>query len=424
MMNLDKEIFELIANDKLGELQTIYIAELISIACLSFIVILLHLLLKGTFLKGIKKLVHHTKTNWDDKLFEKGIFNKVTLLMPWILGQVCLPYFLGEGSKTFPFSLMVFQLGLLIQVCWIINSTLSVVLDIYQNSEKSHKIPINGFIQVIRIVVFFFTSILFIAILLNKPPFMLLSGLGALTAVIMLVFKDTLLGFVAGIQLIGNRMIAPGDRIEMPNYGADGIVKEVALTTVKIKNWDNTISTIPTTALVTDSFRNWEGMRSSGRRMISRKILINLRTIKFCDLEMLQSLSDINLIHDHVEKLILDFKNDNGKKDRPSNKRRVTNLGVFRHYIVNYLKSHEKITNDHKNFSSIVGETEPNEKGVGISILAYFEGTKTHGYHNAVGDIFDHLFAILPEFELDFYQLPSDSMNYSKDKNFNYVPQG
>ena len=143
----------------------------------------------------------------------------------------------------------------------------------------SHEIPINGLIQVIRLVVFFFTAILFIAILLDKPPLLLLSGLGALTAVIMLVFKDTLLGFVAGIQLIGNKMIAPGDRIEMPTYGADGTVKEVALTTVKVSNWDNTISTIPTSSLVTDSFRNWSGMKNSGCRMISRSLLINMRTV-------------------------------------------------------------------------------------------------------------------------------------------------
>ena len=420
-MNIDKKILEFIANEKLGKLQTIYVAELISIASLAFIVMLIHLLLKGTMLKGIEKLVQHTKTDWDDRLFEKGIFNKVTLLLPWILGQMCLPYFLGEDSKLFPFSLMVFQLGLLIQVFWIVNSTLSVVLEIYQLSKMSHEIPINGLIQVIRLVSFFFTAILFIAILLDKPPLLLLSGLGALTAVIMLVFKDTLLGFVAGIQLIGNKMIAPGDRIEMPTYGADGTVKEVALTTVKVSNWDNTISTIPTSSLVTDSFRNWSGMKNSGCRMISRSLLINMRTVKFCDLEMLESLSDLNLIHDYVEKLIIGLKKDNRKKERPSNKRMVTNLGVFRRYIINYLKHYDKITNN-PDFDSIVGEKEPNEKGVGISILAYYDGTDTHGYNNAIGEIFDHLLAVIQEFDLDFYQLPSDMIN-SKDKSLSYVSQ-
>ena len=157
-MNLDKKILELIANENLGELQTIYIAELVSITCLAFIVILIHILLKGTLLKGIEKLVRHTDTDWDDRLFDKGVFNKVTWLMPWILGQVCLPYFLGEDSKIFSFSLMVFQLGLLIQVAWIINASLTVILDIYQESKMSKEIPINGFIQIIRLVVFFFTK--------------------------------------------------------------------------------------------------------------------------------------------------------------------------------------------------------------------------------------------------------------------------
>ena len=422
-MRLDILFFELIATEKVGELHRIYIAELLSIASLTFIVILVYLILKGTMLKGIKTIADSTKTDWDDKLFEKGVFNKVTLILPWILGQMCLPYFLGEDSKLFSFSLMVFQLGLLIQVSWIINSTLSVILDIYQTSIRLHKIPLKGFFQVIRLAVYFFTVILFIAILLNKPPLLLLSGLGALTAVIMLVFKDTLLGLVAGIQLIGNKMISPGDRIEMPKYGADGIVKEVALTTVKVSNWDNTISTIPTAALVTDSFRNWEGMKSSGCRMISRSILINMRTVKFCDLEMLESLSDLNLIHDYVEKTILELDNDNGENVRPSNKRRVTNLGIFRRYIINYLRHSDKITNDHENFMSVVGEKEPNEKGVGISILAYYNGTDIQGYNNTIADIFDHIFAVIHEFDLDFYQLPSDSSTYSKDKSLNYVSQ-
>ena len=422
-MNLDKKILELIANENLGKLQTIYIAELASITSLAFIVILIHILLKGTLLKGIEKLVRHTDTDWDDRLFDKGVFNKVTWLMPWILGQVCLPYFLGEDSIIFSFSLMVFQLGLLIQVAWIINASLTVILDIYQETKWSKEIPINGFIQIIRLVVFFFTAILFIAILLDKPPLLLLSGLGALTAVILLVFKDALLGFVAGIQLIGNKMIAPGDRIEMQRYGADGIVKEVALTTVKVKNWDNTIATIPTASLVSDSFRNWRGMDYSGCRMINRSILINMRTVKFCDIEMLESLSDLNLIKDYVKNLISEFKfkEDDGKKVRPSNKRRVTNLGIFRRYIINYLQHYEKISNNPE-YGSIVGETEPNEKGVGISILAYYDGIDPLGYNNAVGNIFDHLFAIIHEFELDFYQLPSDTTN-SLDKNLSYVNQ-
>ena len=150
---------------------------------------------------------------------EKGVFQKVTVLLPWILGQLSLPYFLSEDNNLFFIALKVFQLGLLIQVTLIITSSLTVILDIYKSVEKSHEIPIDGFIQIIKLIVFFFTAILSIAIILNKPPLLLLSGLGALSAVIMLVFKDTLLGFVAGVQLIGNKMIKPDDRIEMERYG-------------------------------------------------------------------------------------------------------------------------------------------------------------------------------------------------------------
>ena len=420
-MNIYKKIFDLLANENMGELQTIYIAELLSIACLAFLIILIHIILKGTILKGIKKLVLATKTDWDDIFFEKGVFNKMTLLVPWVLGQMCLPYFLVEDSNLFPFSLMVFQLGLLIQISWIINSTLSVILVIYQKYKISEDIPIDGFIQVIRIVLYFFTAVLFVAILLNKPPLFLLSGLGALTAVFMLVFKDTLLGLVAGIQLIGNKMISPGDRIEMAKYGADGEVTQVALTTVKVKNWDNTVSTIPTSSLVSDSFKNWTGMKEAGCRMFSRTILINLNMVKFCDLEMLESLSDLNLIHDYVEEIIKEVKFDDGSKERPSNKRRVTNLGVFRNYILNYLNHVEKIRNDAK-YKSIVGENEPNEKGVGINILAYYDGVDIDGYNIAIGDIMDHLFAVIDEFELDIYQLPADTTN-SEEKSSSFISQ-
>ena len=420
-MNLFKKIFELLANENMGELQTIYIAELLSISCLAILIILIHIILKGTILKGIKKLVLATKTDVDDIFFEKGVFNKMTLLVPWVLGQMCIPYFLGEDSNLFPFSLKVFQLGLLIQISWIINSTLNVIVEIYQKTKISHKIPITGFIQVLRLVLYFFTAVLFIAIILNKPPLFLLSGLGALTAVFMLVFKDTLLGLVAGIQLIGNKMISPGDRIEMAKYGADGLVTDVALTTVKVTNWDNTISTIPTSSLVSDSFRNWSGMEASGCRMFSRTILINLNTVKFCDLTMLESLSDLNLIHDYVSSTIKEMKSGEGSKERPSNKRTVTNLGIFRLYILNYLNHFEKISKTPQ-FKSIVGENEPNEKGVGINILAYYAGTDIDGYNIAIGDIMDHLFAVIDEFELDIYQLPADTTN-SEEKSSSFISQ-
>ena len=408
-MNFNEQITKLLANSNLGEIQTMYLAEVITLISLICLIILVHLLLKKTLLRGIEKFVQFSKTDWDDKFLEKGVFKKVTVLMPWILGQLSLPYFLAEDSSLFLLALKVFQLGLLIQVTLIITSSLTVILDIYKSVEKSHEIPIDGFIQIIKLIVFFFTAILSIAILLNKPPLLLLSGLGALSAVIMLVFKDTLLGFVAGVQLIGNKMIKPDDRIEMERYGADGTVQEVALTTVKVKNWDNTISTIPTSSLVSDSFRNWRGMKDVGFRMISRSLLINTRTVKFCDLKLLESLLDLNLIHESVKKLIKELNEDDKQKIRPSNKRRMTNLGIFRHYIIKYLQQHENISND-PDYISIVGENEPTEKGVGVSIFAYYNGSDTLGYKNTVADIFDHLFAVIHEFELDFFQLPSDHM--------------
>ena len=388
------------------DLLTSYVYELISIISLSVIILLIHKLLNRTILKVIEKIIKHTKVKWDDLLFEKGFFNKVTILIPWILGQFSLPYFLHEDANLFYFTLKIFQLGLLIQVSLILNTMLTVFLDIYDTTKFSHDIPLTGLIQIIKLIIYLFTTILFIAIVLDKPPLMLLSGLGALTAVLLLVFKDTLLGFVAGVQLIANRMISPGDRIEMEKYGADGKVKEVALTTVKVKNFDNTISTIPTYALITDSFRNWRGMEESGLRRIKRSILINSRTIKFCDSQLLESLTDLNLIHDFVSSLVLKLEKEGETKTRPSNKRRVTNLGIYRRYIIQYLKNEIRINQEN---GFIVRELQPTEKGVGLEIVAFYDGIDTQGYENVIADTIDHLLAIIHEFELDFFQLPTDS---------------
>ena len=268
---------------------------------------------------------------------------------------------------------------------------LTAFLSIYETTKFSLDIPLTGLVQIIKLIIYFFTAILFIAIVLDKPPLLLLSGLGALTAVLLLVFKDTILGFVAGVQLIGNRMISQDDRIEMRKYGADGVVIEVALTTVKVKNFDNTISTIPTYALITDSFRNWRGMKESGCRRIKRSILVNTRSIKFCDIQLLESLTDLNLIHDSVITLLNEFRNDEENKSRPSNKRRITNLGIFRKYIIQYLKHDSRIKQDK---STIVRELQQTEKGIGIEIVAFYAGTDTQGYENVIADTFDHLLAI------------------------------
>ena len=417
-MELKNNLLSIFNSQDIVDSLSSYTLELLSIISLSLIIFLIHKLLKRTLLKGIEKIIKSTKVKWDDLLFEKGIFNKVIILVPWILGQITLPYFLSENANLYYVTLKIFQLGLLIQVSLIFNTMLTAFLSIYETTKFSLDIPLTGLVQIIKLIIYFFTAILFIAIVLDKPPLLLLSGLGALTAVLLLVFKDTILGFVAGVQLIGNRMISQDDRIEMRKYGADGVVIEVALTTVKVKNFDNTISTIPTYALITDSFRNWRGMKESGCRRIKRSILVNTRSIKFCDIQLLESLTDLNLIHDSVITLLNEFRNDEENKSRPSNKRRITNLGIFRRYIIQYLKHESRIKQDK---STIVRELQQTEKGIGIEIVAFYDGTDTQGYENVIADTFDHLLAIIHEFHLDYFQLPTDTNNSNHSKS-QYIP--
>ena len=214
-MELKNNLLSIFNSQDIVDSLSSYTLELVSIISLSLIIFLIHKLLKRTLLKGIEKIIKSTKVKWDDLLFEKGIFNKAIILVPWILGQIALPYFLSENANLYYVTLKIFQLGLLIQVSLIFNTMLTAFLSIYETTKFSLDIPLTGLVQIIKLIIYFFTAILFIAIVLDKPPLLLLSGLGALTAVLLLVFKDTILGFVAGVQLIGNRMISQDDRIEM-----------------------------------------------------------------------------------------------------------------------------------------------------------------------------------------------------------------
>ncbi|MEC4678590.1 MAG: mechanosensitive ion channel domain-containing protein, partial [Nitrospirota bacterium] len=250
--------------------------------------------------------------------------------------------------------------------------------------------------------------ILIISALLDETPFYLLSGLGALTAVFMLIFKDAILGFVAGIQLTANKMVTHGDWIEMPKYGADGDVLEVSLTTVKIQNWDKTITTIPTYALISESFKNWRGMSESGGRRIKRAITIDMSTIQFCSDEMIEKFSKIRPIKVYIETKMKELTEYNTIHDLDDanivNRRRLSNIGTFRAYVVAYLENHPKI---HQDMTFLVRQLAPGEHGLPIEIYVFCNDTAWARYEAIQADIFDHLLAAVPEFGLKVFQNPS-----------------
>ena len=290
--------------------------------------------------------------------------------------------------------------------------SLFTLLDIFQalsdrRPQQAH-FPIRGLLQTVKLMASLLTVILAVSLLMNKSPLILLSGLGALSAVMLLVFKDPILGLVAGIQLSANNMLRVGDWLEMPKYGADGDVIDIALTTVKVRNWDKTITTIPTYALISDSFKNWRGMSESGGRRIKRCIHIEMSSVCFLTNELLEDLKKADLLHGYLADTLSQVEQYNQTKKTDMsvmlNGRRLTNIGTFRNYLVNLLKQHPHI---HQNMTLLVRQLEPSSSGLPIQIYAFTNTTNWNEYENIQSDIFDHILAILPAFSLRAHESPT-----------------
>ena len=293
-------------------------------------------------------------------------------------------------------------------VIWFLLSLLSVSNSYYERIKKSHQPSIKGYIQLVKIIITVTAVVLIVAMMLDKSPMAFLTGLGAASAIIILVFKDTILGFVASIQLSANDMIRVGDWVSMPKYGADGDVIKITLNTVKVQNWDKTISTIPTYSFVSDSFKNWRGMSEAGGRRIKRSIVLKSGSVKFCDQEMISRFKNYHLIQDYLENRVQEISNYNkvGDFDKTYliNGRHLTNIGVFRIYTEAYVRNLKGI---HPNLTRMVFQKEGNEYGVPIQVYCFTETTDWAEYENIQSDIFDHLYAAAPEFGLEVFQHPS-----------------
>jgi miniconductance mechanosensitive channel len=300
--------------------------------------------------------------------------------------------------------------------------SLFTLLDILQSisdkRETRAHFPLRGLLQTVKLVASVLTAILAVSLLMDKSPLILLSGLGALSAVLLLVFKDPILGLVAGIQLSANNMLAVGDWLEMPKYGADGDVVDIALTTVKVRNWDKTITTIPTYALISDSFKNWRGMSEAGGRRIKRSIHVEMSSVCFLNKEQLNELKKAQLLSDYITSTISEIEKENADKKADmtvmQNGRRMTNVGTFRKYLVSYLKSHPKI---HQSMTLIVRQLEPTTNGLPIEIYAFTNTTSWNAYEDIQSDIFDHIIAVLPAFSLRVHESPTGNDIRSLVKN-------
>lgn len=377
------------------------IAVIISVIILAIIV---DLVAKRVILKFVKKVVEKSKNKWDDIFYEKKSFLILTHIFPAMIVYLS-GYYFRSFFEIIEKSVLVY---LLILLYIFLDSFLNSVDDIYNSFEFSKSKPIKSYIQLVKVILFLIIGLFVVATIIGKSPWKLLGGIGAMTAILMLVFKDLILGLVAGIQLSFNKMVKIGDWISMPSYGADGDVIEIGLTTLKVRNFDKTITTIPVYALVSNSFKNWDGMVSSGCRRIKRSINIDLTTIKFANSSLIEKLKNVNYLNDYIlnkEKEIDEFnKNGNFDLNIGINGRRQTNIGLLRAYIKEYL---DRNTNVDNNLSIIVRQLQPANNGLPLEIYCFLKETRWAYYEGIQSDIFDHILAIIPEFELEIFQEPT-----------------
>ncbi|MBC8367172.1 mechanosensitive ion channel family protein [bacterium] len=366
------------------------------------------LLTRRILLVILRRIIRHTKTRWDDALLDRKFLHRVAHLAPALVVSLTAPLVFGGMDTAMlvinkAVSLYIALLGLLAFF-----SFLDGLLDIYRSYAVSKNRPIKGYLQVVKIIVGIAVSIYIISALMGRSPVVLLGGLGAMTAVLLLIFKDTILGFVASIQLTGNDMIRMGDWISMPQYGADGDVIDLTLTTVKVQNWDKTITTIPTYALVASSFQNWRGMDESGGRRIKRAVNIDMTSIEFCTDEMIDRFRRFRILGDYItgkEKEIAEWNNAQAVSEEALvNGRRMTNVGTFRAYVTEYLRQHPMLKQD---MTCMVRQLKPGEDGLPIEIYTFSSDQRWVEYEGIQADIFDHILAVLPQFGLRIFQNPT-----------------
>jgi miniconductance mechanosensitive channel len=401
-------ILEWLSRFDLSQETAVLLAKGLLVAAALIIALFADITARKILNKFIGRLVEKTKNSWDNIIFQRGIFRHLGHIAPLLILYAATGIIFPEENPLIALLQRLLQAWMIVIILMVINALLSSVQEIYQSFEISKKRPIKGYLQIIKIFLFIIGAILIVTTILNTSPVGLLSGIGALSAIILLVFRDSILGLVASIQLSANNMIRIGDWIEMPSYGVDGDIIDVTLQTVTVQNWDKTIATIPIYALISSSFRNWRGMQESGGRRIKRSINIDMNSIRFCDAELTERLRKFRLIHDYLEtkeKEIAEYNrsHDIDEKKEYFNGRRMTNIGTFRAYISAYLHSLPLVRDD---MTFLVRHLAPTEHGLPMEIYVFCADQRWAYYEALQADIFDHLLAVLPLFDLSIYQAP------------------
>lgn len=385
------------------------VAQASGIILTLFVAVLANALAKYFVKSTVSMLIKKTKTEWDDLILEKGVITRLSHIVPLIVVSFAPGFTIKPDSLAMEYFEKATNIYAIIVVLLIIDALLNVKVIAYDRISSTKKLPLKGFVQALKLVFNSVGLIFIVSTLLDKSPLILVSGLGAMTAVLLLIFRDPIMGLVAGIQLSVNNMIKVGDWIEMRQKGADGDVIDVSLTTVKVQNWDKTITTIPTHALIAESFKNWRGMKEIGGRRIKRNIYIDMGSIQFLDEAAIEKFQKFAPLNDHLEKKLPELKehNERLKLDNTSpkaNGRSLTNIGLFRAYCEAWLRSKPEI---HTGLTFLVRQLQPTENGLPIQIYLFTKTTVWAEYEGIQADIFDHLLSVLPEFGLRVYQQPS-----------------
>ena len=343
-------------------------------------------LCQAIFVGGMRRYTKRAPHQWNTLLMKRKVVHHLIHVLPGILVYFLLPLAFVRGKEILEFSQKICAVYIIAAILFTINGLLLVMLDVYNAKDKQKSRPMKGFVQVLQVLLFFIGGIIIIAVLLDKSPMTLFAGLGASAAVLMLVFKDSILGFVAGVQLSANDMLRIGDWISLPNDTANGTVEEITLNTVKIRNWDNTISTVPPYTLVNNSFQNWRGMQGSGGRRVNKNIYLDMTTLKFCTPDMLDVIrKDVPLMADY----------------QPAEGEVPTNAQLYRIYIERYLRSLPVVNQD---LDLIISQKEPTTYGVPVQVYFFSRNKVWKEYERIQSDIFDHLLVMVGKFDLKLYQ--------------------
>lgn len=383
---------------------------LAGIVLLASICVIIWWLARIIIITVVRRAVTKSKTNWDDKLFEYKVFRTLALILIAFILVEAMPVVLRDFPVTGKFALIIAKIYVVLSIMFSVNAILNAIVGIMEKTDRYKDKPLRSYKQVTKIVFYLIGFVMILAIVLNQSPLYIFTGFGAVTAILLLIFRDPILGFVASVQMSAIDLIRIGDWITVEKYGADGEVMEINLTTIKVRNWDMTVTIVPSYAIVSESFKNWRGMEESEGRRIKRHINIKISSIRYCDESLYNRLLKIERIREHLSERQLSIETYNKENNIDTsiiiNGRQMTNIGIFRLYAEKYLEGNPLINKD---MTFMVRQLQPNENGLPIEVYAFSIEKGLERFEAVAADIFDHLLAAVPYFELEIFQNPSGS---------------